>query len=73
MNPLKRQQQELLERIGCSDLARKVDELVREFNKIEKPTETNVRSDAIAHQIYNADTFYDAEQILKDYIKKLKS
>lgn len=35
MNPLKRQQEELLERIGCADLGRKVNEIVNYLNNSE--------------------------------------
>jgi hypothetical protein len=82
MNPLQKEQYETLKSINCEDAARKINELVREMNK--KPEyipETNYfNSDAkfddgmrnAAKAIHNADTLYDAKEILFDYVKKIK-
>ena len=75
MNPLKQKEFKLLEDTGHADLARKVNEIVRELNK--KPEEDwsyreKSKFDEVAEAIFEADNPYDVKEILFDYISKLK-
>jgi hypothetical protein len=73
MNPLKNKQYDLLKEIGCEDLARKVNEIVNHLNKGENATESKKNNfDDVAEAIFEADTLYDAKEILYNYVKKIK-
>jgi len=70
MNGLQKKQVEHLNSIGCADLARKVTELVSEFNKLKKPKEDIFgNEDDIVEVLWNCDTKSDLRRILNDYLK----
>ena len=75
MNPLTKDQMNKLQAIGFDDLMRKVNEIVNHLNKkpidnLKRPEDT---FNETAEAIFDADTLYDAKEILFDYVKGLKS
>jgi hypothetical protein len=53
MNPLKRQQSDLLVRIGCDDLERKVNEIVRDINSKEEKKTPKTKGVKLPHEAIN--------------------
>ena len=78
MNPLQQGQVRQLNSIGCSDLARKVNELVNEFNILKKKLKEEddidyvdnlMSDDAIVDDLFKADTKQEVRRILNDYLE----
>ena len=78
MNVLQKEQVKQLDSISCSDLARKVNELVSEFNKLKKEEREDeeidyvdnlMSDDAIVDDLWNCDTRSDIRRILNDYLE----
>ena len=70
MNVLQKEQVKQLDSISCSDLVRKVNELVSEFNKLKKPKEYIFgNEDNIVEVLWTCDTKSDLRRILNDYLE----